>query len=459
MKEYDVIAIGSGSVTSVVTQALSRDDTLSVAIVEKDEPGGICLTRGCIPSKMILYPAELLSRINETSKFGIDAEVNNIDFKRIMKRMRDHVDKQSNNIGNSLKQSEDLDFYHTTGEFIDAYTLKVGEKKIKGDKILICSGSEPLVPPIKGLEEGGYFTSEGLLHLTELPKKVVVIGGGYIGAEFGFFLSMMGSDVTILGKREQFVPGEEPEISDVLKKKLSKHMKIRTDHEVVEVKRKGDVKLVIAQDEQGKRKGFKCNGILLAAGRKSTSEYLKPERSGIETDDKGWIKVNKKMETSKKNIWALGDATGKYMFKHVANKEAEIVYYNAFTEREREMDYHAVPHALFTYPEVGSVGMLEEEADKEHDILVGYYPYSDTGKGMAMMAEDYFIKVIVEKNTYRILGAHIVGPQASTLIQEIINLMYTQDQTAHPIFRGMHIHPALSEVVERAFYNLHSHHH
>ncbi|MGM0404728.1 MAG: dihydrolipoyl dehydrogenase [Thermoplasmatota archaeon] len=459
MKEYDIIGIGSGSVTSVVTQALSRDDSLSVAVVEKDAPGGICLTRGCIPSKMILYPAELIGHIKESSKFGIDVDVKNIDFKRVMKRMRDHVDEQSKNIGNSLKQSEDLDFYHTTGEFIDDYILKVDDNKIKGKKIIIGAGSEPLIPPIEGLEKSGYITSEGLLHLKELPERIVIVGGGYIAAEYGYFLSMMGSDVTIIGRNEQFVPGEEPEVSDVLQKKLSEQMKIYTGHEAVKVKRKGDVRLVVAEDKSGERKGFKCDEILVAAGRKSNSEYLKPERSGIDTDDRGWIKVNKKMETSKDNIWALGDATGKYMFKHVANKEAEIVYYNAFTQRKREMDYHAVPHAIFTYPELASVGMVEEEADKKHDILVGYYPYGDTGKGMAMMAEDYFIKVIVEKDTYRILGAHIVGPQASTLIQEIINLMYTQDQSANPIFRGMHIHPALSEVVERAFYNLHSHHH
>ncbi|MFW6038487.1 MAG: dihydrolipoyl dehydrogenase [Candidatus Saliniplasma sp.] len=459
MKEYDIIAIGSGSVTSVVTQALSSDESLTAAVIEKDAPGGICLTRGCIPSKMILYPAELINHIKESKKFGIDVDIKNIDFGKVMKRMREHVDTQSRNIGNSLQQSEDIDFYHTTGEFIDDHTLKVGKKKIKGKKIFIGSGSEPLIPPIEGLEESGYITSEELLHLTELPERVVVIGGGYIAAEYGYFLSMMGSNVTILGRNKQFVPGEEPEISDVLKKKLSKYMTIKTGHEAVKVKRKGNVKLIIAENEKGERKRFKCDTLLVAAGRKSNSEYLKPNRSGIDTDDRGWIKVNERMETSKENIWAFGDATGEHMFKHVANKEAEIVYYNAFTERKREMDYHAIPHAVFTYPEIASVGMLEEEADNNHDILIGYYTYEDTGKGMAMMAEDYFIKVIVEKNTYRILGAHIVGPQASNLIQEVINLMYTQDRSAHPIFRGMHIHPALSEVVERAFYNLHSHHH
>ena len=459
MKEYDIISIGSGSATSIVTQALSGDNTLSAAIIEKDAPGGICLTRGCIPSKMILYPAELISNIYQSSKFGIDVDINDIDFDTIMNRMRDHVDEQSKNIGKNLERSDEIDFYHTKGEFIDDYILKVGKKKIKGKKIFIGSGSEPLIPDIKGLDESGYITSEGLLRLKELPEKVVVIGGGYIAAEYGFFLSMMGSKVTIIGRNDQFVPGEEPEISDVLKKRLSRYMKIYTGLEAVSVKRKDDTKLVIAENGKGKRKGFKCDEILVAAGRKSNSEYLKPRRSSIETDEKGWIKVNEKMETSKKNIWAFGDATGEHMFKHVANQEAEIVYYNAFTERERKMDYHAVPHAIFTNPEVASVGMLEEEANGKFETLIGYYPFEDTGKGMAMMSEDHFVKVIVEKNTYRILGAHIVGPQASILVQEVVNLMNTQDQSANPIFRGMHIHPALSEVVERAFYNLHSHHH
>lgn len=151
----------------------------------------------------------------------------------------------------------------------------------------------------------------------------------------------------------------------------------------------------------------------------------------------------------------LGDANGKFMFKHKANYESRIVFYNAFLGKKVKVDYHAIPNAMFVYPEVASVGLREEEAAEKYDILVGYNWYESTAKGEAMMVKDYFVKVIVEKDSYRILGAHIIGPYASVLLQEIVNLMYTHDQSVMPIYNGMHIHPALSEVVEGVFYNLH----
>jgi len=459
MKKYDIISIGTGSAMSIVTQALNDNPNLDIAVIENEKPGGICLTRGCIPSKMMLYPAEVVNKILDAEKFGIDVDIRSIDFGKVMDRMRNHVNPQSKSIGNNLRKTSDFDYYQTDAEFIDDYTLKVNNQKIEGKKIILGTGSRPAIPPIDNLEETGYLTSKTLLDLEELPKSVTVIGGGYIAAEYGYFLAMMGSDVTIIGRNLQLVPSEEKEVSDVLQDKLSDYMDIYTGYEAKKVKKDHKNKWVIAKDSEGNEIEVKSEELLLAAGRRSNSDILKPEKSGIKTDEKGWIKVNKNLRTSKKNIWALGDATGKHMFKHVANYEAKIVYENAVEGKESKVDYHAVPHAVFTYPQVASVGMKEKEASKEHNILVGYYPFEDTAKGTAMELEDYFVKVIVDSADYRILGAHIVGPEASVLIQEIVNLMYTQNQTFLPIYNGMHIHPSLSEVVERAFSNLHSHSH
>jgi len=459
MKEYDIISIGTGSAMSIVTQAINDNPNLDIAVIENEKPGGICLTRGCIPSKMMLYPAEVVNQILEAEKFGIDVDIKSIDFREIMERMRNHVDPQSKSIEKNLKQSQDIDFYQTDAEFIEEYTLKVGDEKIKGEKIILGTGSRPSIPPIDNLERVGYLTSKTLLELEELLESITVIGGGYIAAEYGYFLAMMGSEVTIIGRNSQFVPSEEKEVSEILEKKLSRYMDIYTGYEVTKVKEKTGKKWVLAEDENGKKTKMKSEKLLVATGRRSNSDILKPEKSGVQTDEKGWIKVNPHMRTSKENIWALGDATGQHMFKHVANYEAKVVYENAIKGKENTVDYHAVPHAVFTYPQVASVGMKEKEASKEHDILVGYYPYEDTAKGSAMAVEDYFVKVIVDSSDYRILGAHIVGPEASVLIQEIINLMYTKNQTFLPIYHGMHIHPSLSEVVERAFSNLHSHSH
>ncbi len=217
-------------------------------------------------------------------------------------------------------------------------------------------------------------------------------------------------------------------------------------------------KKVIAVDRAtGKKVAVSAEEVLIAAGRASNSDILHPERAGIETDEKGWIKVNEYLETNQPGIWAFGDADGKYLFKHVANYESKIVYYNAVLGKRVPMDYHAIPSAVFTWPEIASVGMREKEAiDKygKDGILIGFYKYENTAKGEAIGAKDWFVKIILKADEQKILGAHIIGPWASILIQEIINLMYTREQDPEPIYAGMHIHPSMSEVVERAFFSI-----
>jgi dihydrolipoamide dehydrogenase len=248
---------------------------------------------------------------------------------------------------------------------------------------------------------------------------------------------------------------------------MSKYMNILTSLEVLEVARDRDGKKVITAKERGSGKEVvvAAEEILVATGRGPNTDILHPERGGIKTDSNGWIEVNDYLETSQKDIWAFGDANGKYLFKHVANYESLVVFYNAVLKKNVKVDYHAVPHAVFSYPEIASVGLKEKEAIEmygEENVLIGFKKYEDTAKGAAMDVKDFFVKVILEKSTDRILGAHIIGPYASILIQEIINLMYVIDQNASPITQGMHIHPALSEVVEKAFYSLmppeHYHH-
>ena len=440
--------------------ALVRENpNMKIAVIDKDEPGGICLTRGCIPSKMLLYPAELVRTIEGAGQFGIDINVEKIDFKAVMERMRTLIYKDINMIREGLSHSKNIDYYPVIAEFIAPYTLKVGDDTITSKMIFLCTGSKPKVPPIKGLEKVSYHTSDTVLKLTELPESVAIVGGGYIAAEYGHFFSAMGSKVTVIGRNPQFLPNEEPEVSALAKRELQKHLTILTNHEVQEAEKtsNGKKRLVAVNRENGEKTAVTADEILVATGRGPNTDILHPERGGIETDKRGWIVVNEYLETSQPNVWALGDANGKYPFKHVANYESIIVYYNAILNKGAKVDYRAIPHAVFTYPEIASVGLGEKEALEiygKENVLIGIQRYQDTAKGEAMGVKDYFVKVIVEKETTKILGSHIIGPYASILIQEIINLMYAPKQSAEPIIYGMHIHPALSEVVERAFGSL-----
>lgn len=466
MKEYDLIVIGTGSGMNNVYSIIEGNPGFKIAVIDKDEPGGICLTRGCIPSKVLLYPAELVRTIETAVKFGIDVQIRDIDFKSVMKRMDNIISQDIRNIRQALIRDTGMDYYNDIAEFVSPYTMKVGNETIRGKMIFLCTGSKPLIPDIKGLKETGYLTSDTVLKLTDLPESLAIIGGGYIAAEYGHFFSAMGSRVTIIGRNARFIPDEEPEISALAKREMSKNMEILTSLEVLEVARDSDGKKVITAKERtsGKEIDVTAEEILVATGRAPNTDILHPEKGGIKIDSNGWIMVDDYLMTSQPDIWAFGDANGKYLFKHVANYESKVVFYNAVMRKKVKVKYDAIPHAVFSYPEIASVGLKEYDAIEKYgdDVLIGFKMFEDTAKGQAMDLKDCFVKVILEKSTNKVIGAHIIGPYASILIQEIINLMYVPGQRADPITSGMHIHPSLSEVVEKAFYSLmppaHYHH-
>jgi mycothione reductase len=451
-KEFDVIVIGSGAGAIVVEQALSHG--LKTALVDKGPLGGTCLNVGCIPSKLLIFPADRVVEIQEAEKLGIRTEIKGIDFPSIMERMRRIIGKSQSHIREGIKSIEELDFYEEEGSFVEDYTLEVGKERIKGRKIFIVSGARPLIPSIKGIENSGYLTNESILELTQKPSSLIIIGGGYIAAEFGHFFAAMGTKVTILQRAERLVCSEEPEISELLKKKMGKRMEIFTHTEALEMVKGEDEYRVITKDKiTGEKKEFNAEKLLVAAGRKSNADLLKVENTGVEVDQRGYIKVNGFLETSKQNIWAFGDAIGKKMFRHSANREANIVWHNSMHGDKNKVDYDKVPHAVFSSPQIASVGLREEEARKSFDILVGKAKYSEVAKGEAMMDDESFAKIIIEKKSGRLLGFHIIGPYAPILIQEVINAMASTG-TVMPIINGMHIHPALSEVIQTTLQNL-----
>jgi dihydrolipoamide dehydrogenase len=276
---------------------------------------------------------------------------------------------------------------------------------------------------------------------------LIIIGGGYIAVEYGHFFAAIGTKVIVVEMADRLVLSEEPEIAELLKEALSRRMEVHTDTQAEEVKSSGNGVTVVSRDrESGQPREFTAQRIMMAVGRRSNADLLKVENSGIELDTRGFIKVNEYLETTKKNIFAVGDANGQQMFTHMANREAAIIVDNVFHGAAWKVDYSAVPHAVYSHPQIASVGLSEENARKEHDIIVGRVKYFDVAKGEAMMEEEGFAKAIVEKDTDRILGFHIIGPYAPILIQEVVNAMTSEGHVAE-LNEGLHIHPALSELI------------
>jgi dihydrolipoamide dehydrogenase len=453
MKNFDVLVVGSGSGTTIVDGALRSD--MKVALVDKDRLGGLCLNRGCIPSKMVIYPADIVNMIRDAEKLGVIAEIKEIDFSGIMERMRKSIEKDVEHMRESISKIKELTFYNMKGEFIDDYTMRVGEDTIKAKYIFLVSGSRPLIPPIEGIDEIDYLTNRNVWDLTEKPRSMILVGGGFVSVEMAHFFSAMGTEVTLLSRSSRLLKEGEPEISETLLDSMKKRMKVLTNAEVVEVSQdKGSVKAIV-KHQDGTTSEHEAEKIFLGTGRRGNADLLKCEKTGVQADDRGFIKVNKHYETTKDRIWAFGDAIGKALFKHVANKEAELVWHSFSQGHKQTLDYDKVPYAVYGWPQIASVGLTQREAeDRELDILVGYYNYRDTAKGMAMRDENSFVKVVVEENDYRVLGAHIIGPYSPILIHESINILYCESETVDPIYEAIHIHPALSEVVKWAFQNL-----
>lgn len=449
---YDVVVIGSGSGMLAVEKAMEAG--MRVALVDNGPAGGTCLNLGCIPSKMMIAAADRVMEIQEADRFGISAEISGIDFQKIMRQMKEAVIPDHQRIHQSLKSGDGPDYYEGLARFTDDRTLEVNGRTVKGKTIFIASGSRPKIPDIAGLGTVDYLTSETVLDLEACPESLAIIGGGYIAAEYGHFFSAMGAEVSILQNRQRLVPTEEPEISDLLAGELAKRMQIRLGVGVDRLEPAGGgVRIVYTHRESGEQKHMEAGRVLVAAGRRSNADRLSPAKTGVETDEEGFIKVDPYLQTTRQGIWAFGDANGRHMFTHVANAEAAAAWANAMEGKNEAFDYHAAPRAVFTHPPIASVGFNEEAARKKHEVLTGTALYNECANGMALREDRGFAKVIVDRQNLDLLGFHIIGPSAPILIQEVVNAMAGGGGPGM-LVSGMHIHPALSELVLRTFANL-----
>lgn len=476
MKAYDVIVIGTGATNIVLEAALEKG--LRCAQIEKGKFGGTCLNRGCIPTKVMVTLADKIKEMEKNRKIGLEVENPRINWDKLSQRVWTKID-ENKGLRDYYKKQTNLDVYegeaYFTGEKVIEVALHSGEisESLTADKIFIGVGGRTNVPEIKGLKETGYLTSESLFgdsYPTKPFDELIILGGGAIGTEFAHIFSACGTKVSIVQRNVRLLPKEEQEISDQLLKDFKRQgIETYLNRDAIEVQKRDEKTILIVKDKKtGEVQEVTGDQILICPGIVSNADHLKIENTGIEMDENGWIVTDEFLQTNVDGVWALGDVNGKQQFRHKANYEADIIAHNIFGEEgqsQRKADYELVPAVTFTYPQVAHVGMNEKQAKEAgYDLLIGKNVYSQTAKGYAMGfeegdPEDGFAKLIVDKKTGNMLGMHIIGPQASILIQPYINLMTAGKEQLDPqklqtVRETMVPHPSLSEVAIWTYYHM-----
>ena len=444
-ERYDLIIVGSGSGNSIPEYLAEW----KVAIVERGTFGGTCLNVGCIPSKMFVVPAEKAYEAEHSAKLGIDTQFNGADFVAIRDRIFGRIDAISSG-GRDYRSSgtPNITLIEGTARFVGTKVLDVEGRTITAPHILLAAGARPVTPPIPGLVEAGFHTSDTIMRLDRQPDHLAIIGGGFIAVEMGHVFAGLGSKVTVFNRSNTLLRGFDADISARFTEVFSERVDLRLGHVPTRVERIADGRISI----ECAGETIVVDELLVATGREPNTDLLDVDVAGIECHHHGTVEVDDTMATNVAGIWAIGDIANSYQLKHLANAEATVAFWNiAHPDDIRCQSYKAVPGAVFSHPQVASVGMTEEQARSAGlPISVGRRDYAGTAYGWALVDETSFAKVIVHTETGMFVGAHIIGPQAATLIQPIIQAMEL-DTPAEAVARSvLYIHPALTEVVENA---------
>ena len=454
MRKFDLIVIGSGSGLEVSADV--SDAGRTVAIIEEGPFGGTCLNRGCIPSKMLIHCADVMQTVQNAAAFGIHAKVESIDWPFIVRRAFEEVDADAAMIERGNRQGENIEVYKGHGRFTGPKTMAVtgpgiDDEELTADTILIAAGTRPWVPDIPGLDQTPYITSDEALRLPEQPKKMTIIGGGYIAAELAHFFGALGTEITIIHRRGLMLREEDTDVSRRFTEVYQRRFNMVLDAQVTGVShQKGAITVEVTTP--GGSQSITSDTLLMATGRVPNTDILEVANTGVELNQRGFIDTDEYLQTNVPGIWALGDIVGRYLLKHSANLEASYASNNILDPANLvAVDYHAMPHAVFASPQVASVGLTEREAEARGAAYVAAsYNYSDTAYGASIEDKDGFVKVLADPETGEVLGCHIIGAEAATLIQEAANVMRGR-MGVDAIVQSIYVHPALPEVVQRAF--------
>lgn len=449
MEEYDVLIIGAGP--GGYTAALrAAQKGLKTAVVEKDHLGGVCLNWGCIPTKVLLETAKHLNSIKSSEEFGIKVTDFQVDPLRIWQRKNRVVEGLRRGI-EYLFKARGVNFINGKARLVDKNTVEVisdsATTQLKAKNIIIATGSLPFELPNVKFNHKNVLSSDDILELNYIPKSLVIVGGGVIGCEFASFFSSLGTNITIVELLDSLLPQEDREISKMLETYFKKKGVI--------VKTKTGLESVILENglKVSLSDGTKINTelILICVGRKPNSANLGLERENIVTGDKGWIATDDYLRTNCKNIYAIGDVTGKILLAHMATRQAEIAVGNILGQ-DRAINYSVVPNCIFTFPEIASVGLNENKAKELGiDYGTGKFPFRALGKANVTGEVEGFLKLLIDKKNEEVLGAHIIGPEATELITTL-TLAIENKLKAGDIADTIYAHPTFSEIIPESIF-------
>jgi len=454
MQRFDLIVIGSGSGLEV--SAAAAEQGWQVAVVEEGPFGGTCLNRGCIPSKMLVHVGDVARTIADAERFGVHARIERIDWPFIVERTFAEIDRDAANIREGNRRADNITVFEGGARFVGHKQLEVAGSRITADVIVIAAGTRPSVPPVAGLTESGFETTDTVMRIADLPRRLAILGGGFIGAEMAHVFGSLGSEVTIITRGSAMVREEDRDVSRRLTEAYRRRFTLRLGSEARRVsRREGGLAVEIGpagDPEADVTDTVECDVLLVAVGRTSNADRLAVDATGVETDERGFVRTDEFMRTSVEGIWALGDIVGRYQLKHNANLEAAHVANNILNpEQLAAVDYHAMPAAIFGSPQIGSVGITEQAAEEQGiAYAAATHPYDRTAYGQSIDDHDGFVKVLADPSSGEILGCHVIGHDASVLVQEAVNVMRFR-LPIDVIAQSIYIHPALPEVLQAAF--------
>lgn len=450
--DYDLVIIGTGSGNSIIGPEM---DHLRIAIAERGVFGGTCLNRGCIPSKMLIYPADLALQARNSDRLGIRTSFDGADWPAMVQRIFGRIDPIAEG-GRQYRHSlPHVDVYEHSAHFVGERTLQVGDTRIRGEQVVIAAGARSFVPDVPGLDTVPFHTSDTIMRIPQLPEHLVVLGGGFIAVEMAHVFEALGSRVTIINRSHVLMRAEDHDVAARFTEVSADRFDLVLGAAVRQVASTADgVRVTV--DVAGDTRSIEGDVLLVAAGRVANSDQLRVELGGVEVDAAGNVKVDRYGRTSAPGVWALGDINGRHQLKHMANGEARVVRHNLMHPDDlHEYDSRPAPHAVFSNPQIGAVGLTEAEAIAGGEPYCAItHAYGDAAYGWAMEDSKGFCKLIGDPRTRRVLGAHVVGYQASMLVQLVVQGMHLGNTADEMAVGQVWIHPALSEVVEQALLKL-----